>query len=250
MPWELTGNGNIGPGFLGTTDHEPLVVKTGAKEVLRVDPAGNVGIGTATPGSKLEIAAQDGLNIAGFQPFLTLTDTEIKQPPPPNPPRARIQAVNGDFVFYTEGGFRTGVPAVVIKNDTGTVEIHAQAGVNIVGFQPFLTLTDSNAGFARALIARGNGDISFYPDTEIGKFAPMTVKNITGNVGIGTPNPSSKLEVAGDQVCHGQATFNSNVTVNTGTLTMNGGDIRLPGADCAEQFDVAGLSSSSRERWS
>ena len=36
---------------------------------------GNVGIGTKTPTSKLEIAAQDGLAITGPQPFLTLRDT-------------------------------------------------------------------------------------------------------------------------------------------------------------------------------
>jgi len=242
MPWELTGNANTDPNvnFIGTTDQEGFSVRTNGNEAVRIDPSGNVGIGTTAPSSKLEIAAQDGLNIVGFQPFLTLTDNsiEITQPPPPHFPRARIQGVNGDIVFYTDGGFSSGVPAVVIKNDmrTGAIEIHAQAGLNIVGFQPFLTLTDSNAGYARGVIATGDGDISFYPNSEIGKFAPMTVKNITGNVGIGTPNPSSKLEVAGDQVCHGQATFNSNVTIN-GNLTIgSGGDVFL--SDFAEDFDI------------
>src|SRR5439155_20301708 len=75
--WSLTGNtGTISTtNFLGTTDAQPLIVKTNNTEALRVTPAGNVGIGTSTPANKVEIAAQNGLALTGFQPFLTLRDT-------------------------------------------------------------------------------------------------------------------------------------------------------------------------------
>ena len=36
---------------------------------------GNVGIGTATPASKLDVVAQDALKITGYQPFITLRDS-------------------------------------------------------------------------------------------------------------------------------------------------------------------------------
>jgi hypothetical protein len=45
-------------------------VVTGGAVVL-----GNVGIGTGAPTSRLEILGQDGLAITGYQPFLTLRDT-------------------------------------------------------------------------------------------------------------------------------------------------------------------------------
>ena len=63
MAWELAGNSGTDPGtnFLGTTDGKPLAIQPGN---------GNVGIGTSSPSSKLEIVAQDGLAITGFQPFL------------------------------------------------------------------------------------------------------------------------------------------------------------------------------------
>ncbi len=54
--WKITGNGGVTTtNFLGTTDNRPLIFKTNGVEALRVDSNGNVGIGTATPNTKLEI---------------------------------------------------------------------------------------------------------------------------------------------------------------------------------------------------
>jgi hypothetical protein len=54
--WSLTGNAGTSPGanFLGTSDGQPLVVKTNGSEKLRVATNGNVGIGTTGPAAKLE----------------------------------------------------------------------------------------------------------------------------------------------------------------------------------------------------
>jgi hypothetical protein len=48
MAWELTGNAGTNPAtnFLGTTDNEPLLIKTHGVEQLRIDPVGNVNMGT------------------------------------------------------------------------------------------------------------------------------------------------------------------------------------------------------------
>ncbi len=56
--WKLEGNGGTNPGanFLGTTDSQPLVLKTDNSEQLRVAVDGKVGIGTATPVDKLHVA--------------------------------------------------------------------------------------------------------------------------------------------------------------------------------------------------
>jgi hypothetical protein len=75
MAWEISGNGNIGPGFLGTTDKEPLVVKTDTKEALRIDPAGNVGVGTQKPATKVEIVGnwngeEGALRLTGDKPTI------------------------------------------------------------------------------------------------------------------------------------------------------------------------------------
>jgi hypothetical protein len=55
--WTLTGNAGTNPpdNFLGTTDNQPLVIKTNGGEALRIDTNGKVGIGTTSPGQKLDI---------------------------------------------------------------------------------------------------------------------------------------------------------------------------------------------------
>ncbi|HEY4800240.1 MAG TPA: hypothetical protein VII99_14260, partial [Bacteroidia bacterium] len=60
--WMLTGNSGTtaGTNFLGTTDAKDLVFKTNATEWMRILSAGNIGMGTATPGAHLDV--QDGLS--------------------------------------------------------------------------------------------------------------------------------------------------------------------------------------------
>lgn len=53
--WALTGNAIAGTEFLGTTNAQPLIIKTNDTEAMRVLSGGNVGIGTPTPGQKLEV---------------------------------------------------------------------------------------------------------------------------------------------------------------------------------------------------
>src|SRR5215472_13541409 len=57
MAWDLTGNGGTNPtiDFVGTTDPEPLVIRTGRAERLRVDANGFVGIGSSVPADKLHV---------------------------------------------------------------------------------------------------------------------------------------------------------------------------------------------------
>ena len=194
MAWETTGNSGTVPAtdFLGTTDDQPLVIRTNNAEAVRInaDPAS----------SKVEINAQDGLAIAGFQPFLTLRDANAGDA------RCAVQGVEGDIVLIPQSFLGSGA-AMVLKTGSGNVgigtsqptskvEIVAQDGLAISGFQPFLTLRDGNAGNARSVIQGVNGDLVLIPQSFIGSGAAVVVKTGSGNVGVGTSNPSSKVEIA------------------------------------------------------
>jgi len=50
-PWELRGNAGTNPAndFLGTTDNQPLAIRTNGAEALRVGATGNGGVGTTEP---------------------------------------------------------------------------------------------------------------------------------------------------------------------------------------------------------
>ena len=79
---------------------------------LAITTAGNVGIGTTAPTSKLEIAAQDGLKISGFQPFLTLRDTNGGNR------SSFVQGVNGDAALVTNSR-----ATLIVKDISGNVGI-------------------------------------------------------------------------------------------------------------------------------
>ncbi|MBI3951607.1 MAG: hypothetical protein HY314_14240, partial [Acidobacteria bacterium] len=156
--------------------------------IMSLQDNGNVGIGTTTPASTLDIrTAQDGLRISGYQPFLTLTDTNSGR-------RGRIQSANGILGFQTEGDIANHLLSSVEIEDapdakTPRLLVRAQNGLETVGYQPFLTLSDSNAGYAHIRIQDVGGDMNFQTHsatTNPAGGSVMYIKDGTGNVGIGT----------------------------------------------------------------
>jgi hypothetical protein len=161
--------------------------------------------------SAIEIHAQDGIQTVGFQPFVTLTDANAGFA------KARIQNADGKLVFYPQSAINVGAPTVVFNTlnapagqpPPSAIEIHAQDGVQTVGFQPFVTLTDANAGFAKARVQNANGDLILYSQGGMTRQIPdLIVESATGDVHM------------------------------TGTLKVDK-DILLTGADCADRFAAA-----------
>lgn len=167
-----------------------------------------------TTNQSVVVNTQDGLHITGYQPFITLSDSHAANA------QARMQSADGKFVFYPPSGVSSGVPSVIFNNLVAAageplpsaIEIHAQDGLQVVGYQPFITLADANAGYAKASIQCVNGDIMFYTQDGLTTHkAPMIIESGTGNVHV------------------------------TGALVADK-DIMLAGQDCAERFDVVGNS--------
>ena len=99
----------------------------------------------------------------------------------------------------------------------GKVDILAQDGLTVTGFQPLITLRDANAGNAIGRVQCVDGGIGL----DANNAPPVFIQANTGNVGIGTTAPEAKLHVVGD--------------------VKVAGDIQLisKASDCAEDFDIA-----------
>ena len=159
---------------------------------------------------KIEIDTQDGLVLKGYQPFATLVDSNDANK------QARIQNAGGNLVFYVQSALNAALPSVVFNTLTPpagkppptAILVNAQDGMTVVGYQPFITLSDANAGYPICRIQNAGGNMNFY--------TPGT---------IAAQNPG--LIVQNDGAVH-----------VTGILKVDR-DIQLTGADCAEEFESA-----------
>ena len=75
--WSLTGNSGTtaGTNFIGTTDSKALYFKTKNTTAIVVDTSQNVGIGTATPGYKLDVVGSFSSSVGTTPNFVTHTQS-------------------------------------------------------------------------------------------------------------------------------------------------------------------------------
>ena len=244
MPWELTGNTGTNPttNFLGTygdNPPQPLVIKTGGTERLRVAANGNVGIGTAAPGHPLHIATGKVLRIEAGTGATDTTDYfsfggngsfGIDAPGVPD----------GRFVVQNSGNVGIGTP-----NPNSKLEVNGNLAVTGNGS---LTVSASAPGALGPVIALTN--------TSGGVNAAAAIDFYTFDPGQGVgpdhlTSPSSRIEAIDDGNFANDIVFLSNRPgapnnplveqmriTSAGNVTVPG-DIILAGADCAEQFDVS-----------
>ncbi|MCO6465827.1 MAG: hypothetical protein J5I53_04345, partial [Bradyrhizobiaceae bacterium] len=215
--WTLLGNSGTNPAtnYLGTTDAQPLVVRTNATERLRVNATGEVGIGTtATAGYLLEVTGTAGT------------------------PNVRLTSVSGAAAVAIPAGF----DRVILSNATGDL---SQASTSaVVGTTAWTLLGNSGTNpatnylgtsDAQPLVIRTNA-------TEVARF------NSTGEFGLGTTAAAGyRLHVAGtggtENVRMGSlsaASADPIVAGSEGIVTAdNNGDLRRRSA--ADMFTVLGI---------
>lgn len=259
--WDLTGNAGTNPAtnFIGTSDAQPLVIRTSNVEQLRVTAAGDVGIGTTTPAQSLHVQGTariatavgtptgiTGRNAAGDIGNITLGSGLSLTAGVLN-----TTADNADWNLTGNTGTNPATnfigtgdaqPLVIRTSNTEKVRVTAAGNVGIGTASPAFTLdvsggikasndvlTASGSGAATVWnsINAGQGETELinYRGTGGGGFrfftaAPGVVPSASvgelmritgaGNVGIGTSNPSTKLNVNG-----------GSLTVSTDATTPN-----------------------------
>ncbi|HVO73309.1 MAG TPA: hypothetical protein VMT35_04755 [Ignavibacteriaceae bacterium] len=192
---------------------------------------GNLGLGSSQPVSKFEVVAQDAIAAIGYQPFFTIKDANAGYA------RSEIQGVSGSINLFTESYLNGSNPFSYLHLDNNgnmgigssqpvsKFEVVAQDAIAAIGYQPFISIKDANAGYARSVIQGVAGSMNLFTESYLNGSNPTAFLHLdnNGNIGIGNPNPQNKLDVNG--------------TVSTKVLAITGG------SDLAEPFDVSNKES-------
>ena len=165
--WSLTGNAGTDPltNFIGTTDSTDWVVRTDSLERIRVLANGNVGIGVSNPAYKLT-SVDDGAGI--IMPF-GVVDLAGN-------PRFRMDLEGDQSIAFTNFKFD-----LFPLNSTDQAQFRFFRGTNTTGQKSLVFFRGNGTTESSAQI--GVDGINSY------------FQNHGGNFGIGTNNPTEKLEI-------------------------------------------------------
>ena len=225
-PGIVLNNSNYagGDASIAYFDTGAVVFKADATEIFRYAADGNVGIGTNSPGAKLEISgdANTGLRIrdtnGSYSQFVyndngsSLSSLVIGVDP------TNESTAPSDIQFKVDGSEKMRVNSsghVGIGTGSPDSPLHVQGSRNYTGTTPGLDSYDINFRSGSAVVSIGQSDgIPSIQGHGSGTGYNLSLAPNAGNVGIGTTTPAQKLSVLG--------TSNDTINETTGTAVFRG----------------------------
>ena len=222
-------------------------INSGGSRAMTLDDSQNVGIGTTSPNYKLEVdgtlgvSRTDGIIFAGSSGLGTgskivsntsndlIFNTALASLPYTTTERVRVLN-NGNV------GIGTTSPDDKLHVNQGS---DAFRGITIEGTTPALYLKDTQATNAHHIGSNGNYLYFLEDSNQSGGYNNIMAfwdpsNNFIfslGNVGIGTTNPSEKLEVAGNARITGDVTLS-----NGNALRWTSDDVRIEGTTAGDNI--------------
>lgn len=229
MAWDLNGNaGTNSANFLGTTDAQPLIVKTAGTERLRADTNGNIDI-TGTVFVSADINANGSLHAINVNAVQGMTTGSL--------------ATNGD-AFVNGNMSVDGTLASGSANFNGNVIAVGSANFNGGVEAPVVVVKDTLSVFGVA--ALGNVGVS-----ELNATGNVVIKGLlTPTGGVSAFDCTGNLTVAGDVLltgadCAEQFDITGRQMPEPGTVVVIDGPGRVRGSQEAYDKKVAGVVSGA-----
>lgn len=204
MNWLLNGNKGTTPptDFCGTTDNQPLVIKTNNAERIRVDVAGNVGIGHPAPDRNLTVylggpstgvysnvkndAHEILVGVDGTAIVSAMTNSDL-QLRTNNATRMVIKAGTGNVGI---GSTTPSTPLHVVGRITTGSDFSSAGAITFRPPDGFAYFHIDNGGSGRP-----NGRLRVSVGVNPGDVELISILQ-DGNIGIGTASPKDKLHLS------------------------------------------------------
>jgi hypothetical protein len=244
--WGLGGNSGTAPAtnFIGTTDTQPLVVKTNNIEAMRVLSNGNIGIGTTNPGAPLAFANTTGnkvllFNLASNDSYGFGIAANKLQIFSSNASSATTMGFGfGDSGSFNEkmtilNGGNVGIGAIAPGNK---LEItHGTAGNSGLRFTNLTSASTSGVSSGKVLSVDSNGDVVlentptstgpiWYSETVSGGTAPTTGGSMSIAIGDGAKAENDNMLVFGNNAGSDIAPFSSGSGMSSNSTIVIGKD--------------------------
>ncbi len=248
-----------GQGAIGTLNGYPFDIYANSTRVARFDTSGNVGIGSTVPLAKLDVSGD-----ANFDGAANLDRVVIRTPETVNNAsvlafgtssnvnyassaiqaeirgiitQADPSALKGELLFRTNGGdllgermridsagnvgIGTTVPAYLLDiSGSGSTYGRVMSSNNYAGVR----LSDGQAGGVEWLMISGYPNAGNFDIRQNGVLDALTILKTSGNVGIGTINPTKTLSIKGstEPILLIQPTLGTqNSSINLGSFFAN-----------------------------
>lgn len=221
--WSTSGNSGTNPAshFLGTTDAQDLIFRTNNNEKMRILSGGNVGIGTPFPISRLDVRSSSHsllrLETTGANSNVNIDITTTGS----GAAQFRQSSGSGGFTFFPNGVSLDPTLSIVPGGTTGMVGIGTLSptyffhvrGNATNAFVASIENQNSTAGSGLEVKIANVNSASTAFEIITNNLSRFLVRN-NGNVGIGTPNPTAKLEVNGSSVIFDNPSGGMNLSVS------------------------------------
>ena len=223
-----------------TTDNSDMTL---SDSKMMIDSSGNVGIGTTSPGSKLEVSSGVGANGDSILTISADTDNSTSSSSPKllmlqkggtktslieMDSSDRTHFSNATGYYFSGGNVGIGTTSPAVKLDFGSATGKAfhlyTSGTDYYGFN---MLQYDSGPFSTNIFSGNGGDIKLRTasGTSI-QSTRLTVKS-GGNVGIGTSSPNAKLNVNGNIKIEGtnSLSFGGSASIPSWAINSSGNDL-------------------------